>query len=628
MCRRTVRRRYDRDRDDHRHRCRAPAWPRPTARPLEQARRALADAVVLLALPRVALAAGLRRGRRRRGPGRLRGPPGQALPRPGRPAGATAPTRSAARSRRTARRCGCATRRLDVDAAARGGPRGDAGLARRRPEARAAVCVEIIDRINARSFEIANAVMHTSGQPFVMAFQAGGPHAQDRALEAVVGRAAEQERVPASVRLGEAGPRATPLRMQKDYRIVPPRRRPGHRLQHVPDVERLPRPVRLAGHRQRRRRQAAPAGGAAARDHASRSPRRCCRTTVSTRTWSAGAPRPTGEGLAKTLAERPEVAIIDYTGGPAFGGWLEERGRGRGKLVYTEKAGVNTIVVDSTDDLRGVLANLAFSLHALLRPDVHDPAERLRPARRHRRPTRASCPSTSSARGWPRRSAGSPATTPRPSSCSARRSTTACAPTGRVAARPGRGGRRHGRARLPRGRPTRRTPTRSSARPGLVALDVAREDGLHAGVLRPGRLPHRDGRHRPVAASFRDTVREHGAMTAAVYSTSEDVLDAARDAAADAGSRCRRTSPARCSSTRPRRSATSTAPAPTRRPTRPTSTPPSSPTGSAWSPPAATSDPRSPHLLPPTGRTSLPEFGHPVSRFGHCGASGRGWLSR
>ena len=27
--------------------------------------------------------------------------------------------------------------------------------------------------------------MHTTGQGFVMAFQAGGPHAQDRGLEAV-----------------------------------------------------------------------------------------------------------------------------------------------------------------------------------------------------------------------------------------------------------------------------------------------------------------------------------------------------------------------------------------------------------------------------------------------------------
>ena len=41
-----------------------------------------------------------------------------------------------------------------------------------------------------------NAVMHTSGQAFVMAFQAGGPHAQDRALEAVAFAYEEQTRTP------------------------------------------------------------------------------------------------------------------------------------------------------------------------------------------------------------------------------------------------------------------------------------------------------------------------------------------------------------------------------------------------------------------------------------------------
>ena len=40
------------------------------------------------------------------------------------------------------------------------------------PQVRAAVCLEIVDAVNARGFELANAVMHTSGQPFVMAFQA------------------------------------------------------------------------------------------------------------------------------------------------------------------------------------------------------------------------------------------------------------------------------------------------------------------------------------------------------------------------------------------------------------------------------------------------------------------------
>lgn len=57
---------------------------------------------------------------------------------------------------------------------------------------------------------------------------------------------------------------------------------------------------------------------------------------------------------------RPEVKIIDYTGSTAFGDWLETNARQA--QVYTEKAGVNTIVVDSTDDYRGMLSNLAFSL--------------------------------------------------------------------------------------------------------------------------------------------------------------------------------------------------------------------------------------------------------------------------
>src|SRR6185369_8438293 len=67
-----------------------------------------------------------------------------------------------------------------------------------------------------------------------------------------------------------------------------------------------------------------------------------------------------GEGLAKVLALRPEVKVIDYTGSTGFGTWLEQNAHQAS--VFTEKAGVNTVVIDSTDDYRGMLANLAFSL--------------------------------------------------------------------------------------------------------------------------------------------------------------------------------------------------------------------------------------------------------------------------
>ena len=50
---------------------------------------------------------------------------------------------------------------------------------------RVGVLLEALMRIHRRSHEVAHAVMLTTGQGPMMAFQAGGPHAQDRALEAI-----------------------------------------------------------------------------------------------------------------------------------------------------------------------------------------------------------------------------------------------------------------------------------------------------------------------------------------------------------------------------------------------------------------------------------------------------------
>jgi len=67
-----------------------------------------------------------------------------------------------------------------------------------------------------------------------------------------------------------------------------------------------------------------------------------------------------GEKLASVLATRPEVRIVDFTGSTEYGEWLEANARQAS--VYTEKAGVNTIVVDSTDDFAGMCRNIGFSL--------------------------------------------------------------------------------------------------------------------------------------------------------------------------------------------------------------------------------------------------------------------------
>ena len=67
-----------------------------------------------------------------------------------------------------------------------------------------------------------------------------------------------------------------------------------------------------------------------------------------------------GDPTAQQLALRPEVKLIDFTGSSANGNWLEANARQA--QVYTEKSGVNQVVVDSVADLKAVARNLGFSL--------------------------------------------------------------------------------------------------------------------------------------------------------------------------------------------------------------------------------------------------------------------------
>lgn len=227
------------------------------------------------------------------------------------------------------------------------------------PETRALVCLEIIARISARTHELAHAVMHTSGQAFVMAFQAGGPHAQDRGLEAVAYAYEEQTRTPRSADWSKPQGKRDPLRLHKSYTAA------GRGISLLIGCNTFPTwngyPGLFAS--------LATGNPVLVKPH----PRAVLPLALTVQLarevlTEAGfdpnlvalaAERP-GEGIAKTLAIRPEIKIIDYTGSTAFGDWLEANARQA--QVYTEKAGVNTIVLDSTDNYRGMLSNLAFSL--------------------------------------------------------------------------------------------------------------------------------------------------------------------------------------------------------------------------------------------------------------------------
>ncbi|MFD7434935.1 phenylacetic acid degradation protein PaaN [Streptomyces sp. NPDC059861] len=227
------------------------------------------------------------------------------------------------------------------------------------PEARAMVCLEILKRISDRTHEFAHAVMHTSGQAFMMAFQAGGPHAQDRGLEAVAYAYVEQVRTPDAAEWTKPQGKRDPLALTKRFTAVPrgialmigcntfptwngyPGLFASLATGNAVLVKPHPRAVLPLALTVQVARQVL--------DEAGFDPN-----------LVALAAESPGEGIAKTLAVRPEIRIIDYTGSTAFGDWLEANARQA--QVYTEKAGVNTVIVESAGDYKGMLSNLAFSL--------------------------------------------------------------------------------------------------------------------------------------------------------------------------------------------------------------------------------------------------------------------------
>ncbi|MEJ7667399.1 MAG: phenylacetic acid degradation protein PaaN [Casimicrobiaceae bacterium] len=227
------------------------------------------------------------------------------------------------------------------------------------PEAWAGVCLEILACINRASFEIANAVMHTTGQAFMMAFQAGGPHAQDRGLEAVAYAWHELTRVPALAHWEKPQGKNEPLKMEKRYRIVP------RGIALVIGCSTFPTwnayPGLFAS--------LATGNAVVIKPHPGAILPLAMTVKIAREVLTEAGFDPNvvtlvaheaGDATAQTLALRPEIKIIDFTGSTANGRWLEENARQA--QVYTEKSGVNQVIVDSTADFAGLTRNIAFSL--------------------------------------------------------------------------------------------------------------------------------------------------------------------------------------------------------------------------------------------------------------------------
>jgi phenylacetic acid degradation protein paaN len=393
------------------------------------------------------------------------------------------------------------------------------------PQVRAAVCVEIVNRINARSFEMANAVMHTTGQAFVMAFQAGGPHAQDRALEAIAYAYAEQTRQPQTAMWEKPQGKRPPLRMEKTFTAVP------RGIGLVIGCTTFPTwnsyPGLFAS--------LATGNAVVVKPH----PRAVLPLAITVATArevlaAAGfdpnlvalAAEEPGGRLASTLATRPEVGIVDFTGSTAYGDWLEEHARQA--QVYTEKAGVNAVLLDSTDDYAGMLGNLAFSLSlysgqmCTTPQNLFVPRDGIDTDQGHRSADEVAADLGAALDRLLGEDAKAVELLGAIVNDDVLRRLEAAPSLGELAV-PSR---------------TVKHPTFPDATvrtPAVVALDVAAKDTYGQECFGPVAFLVTTGSTAESLDAFRRTVGRHGALTAAVYSTDPAVVGQARSAALDVG---------------------------------------------------------------------------------------------
>jgi phenylacetic acid degradation protein paaN len=220
---------------------------------------------------------------------------------------------------------------------------------------RTGLLIEALDRVKGRFFDIAYATMHTTGQSFMMSFQASGPHANDRALEAIAMGYREISSVPEKAEwvknLGKFD-----LKMDKNWKAIPKgislvigcstfpvwNTVPGLFASLITGNAAIVKPhpkaiLAIAIVVEELQNVLAENG----------LPKQVVQLGVDT----------LNNPITKMLAENAAVKMVDFTGGSEFGNYIESLP----KTTFTEKAGVNSIILDSVNDLKAVLGNIAFS---------------------------------------------------------------------------------------------------------------------------------------------------------------------------------------------------------------------------------------------------------------------------
>lgn len=221
---------------------------------------------------------------------------------------------------------------------------------------RAGILIECLERVKSRFFDIAYATMHTTGQSFMMSFQASGPHSNDRALEAIVMGYRELSLYPSYAAWRKPMGKYE-LTIDKTWKPVPRGTGLVIGCSTFPVWNTLPGVFAnlVVGN------------ATVVKPHPKAIlPIAIYISEMQKVLIEAGVdpslvqllPDTVTEPLTKQIAEHSDIKLVDYTGGSAFGSYVESLN----KVVFTEKAGVNCVIIDSVQDIASVASNLAFSI--------------------------------------------------------------------------------------------------------------------------------------------------------------------------------------------------------------------------------------------------------------------------
>lgn len=222
---------------------------------------------------------------------------------------------------------------------------------------RAGLLVETLQQLKSHFFELAFATMHTTGQSYLMSFQASGPHAADRALESIALGYAELTRFADKISWEKPAGKFN-LKLEKFGMNV------GRGLSLAIGCSTFPTWNTLPGVYA----SLITGNPVIVKPHPKAIYPIAIVVSVIQNVLKENGFDPNLVMLAsdkaenqitKKLAEHAEVKIIDFTGSNSFGNYVEGL---PGKVVFTEKAGVNSIIIDSIDDLDAMAKNIAFSI--------------------------------------------------------------------------------------------------------------------------------------------------------------------------------------------------------------------------------------------------------------------------